>query len=786
VLERLGAGGMGEVYLAEDLRLHRPVALKVLRPEADRDEQARERLLREARVASGLNHPNIAVIYDIGELPRETGPLRYIAMEFVAGRTLADIGRRDPPDLDSVLDMVRQTAEALAEAHAHGIVHRDVKPSNVMVTESGRVKVLDFGLAREQPPLSDADPTWTRDAGRLSGDGALVGTLAYMSPEQALGQGVDARADVFSLGAVLYELLAGRAPFAGRNAVRVLDALLHHDPPPLSARVSDPRLQRVEAILGRMLAKDPDRRYPGMRELIDDLEAVRQGAPPPSIPVLAPPSRSVAVMGFSNITGSGEDDWLGTGLAETVTTDLKGIEGLAVISGDRIREALRRLGADAGETDEAVAVRAGRDVGARWVLLGGFQRSGDAIRVTARLTEVATGAIVDTVKVDGTVAGIFDLQDRIVRELTSALRVSPARSDRAIDETSVIEAYEAFSRGVINLRVETYESLDRAVLLFEQAVRLDPAYARAHMELGVAYSTKADYLAIPQFHERALASLQRALELKPDLVRAWREMGGVLVSLGRAEEGIPAIRKALELDPDDAGALGTMGRAHFVGLARFREAAEFYEKALLRNPQGGWYALQLSHCLALMRELERAEAAARRAVELQEALLSGQEGVRVVGAYMRLGHVASLRGQHGEAAEQYRRELAFLQRVDHALRSRIFIELHMRLGAAHLRLGQAEEAWAALEVARDAFEQRVRLGADDPFTRYYGACAYALRGETEEALACLAKAIRMRRAFNVARARIEPELDALRGDARLADLLGSDPGPERTERAPQA
>jgi tetratricopeptide (TPR) repeat protein len=263
-------------------------------------------------------------------------------------------------------------------------------------------------------------------------------------------------------------------------------------------------------------------------------------------------------------------------------------------------------------------------------------------------------------------------------------------------------------------------------------------------------------------------------------------MGGVLVSLGRAEEGVPAIRKALELDPDDAGALGTMGRAHFVGLARFHEAAEYYEKALARNPQGGWYALQLSHCLALMRELERAEAAARRAAELQEALLSGQEGVRVVGAYMRLGHLAALRNEHGEATRQYLRELAFLQRVDHALRSRIFIELHMRLGAAHLRLGQAEEAWAALEVARDAFEQRVRLGADDPFTRYYAACVYALRGEREEALASLGKAIRMRRAFNVARARIEPELEALRGDARLADLLGSESGRGRAEPAPEA
>ncbi|HKC12291.1 MAG TPA: tetratricopeptide repeat protein, partial [Vicinamibacteria bacterium] len=607
---------------------------------------------------------------------------------------------------------------------------------------------------------------------RRSAAGELAGTVAYMAPEQALGQETDGRADIFSLGVVLYELLSGHPPFVGANAVQILDGILRQDTPPLIPRLTDPRLPGVEAMLRRMLAKDRDQRQADMREVCAELRAARSGSPPPSPAPLPPGPPAVAVMSFVNITRSHEDDWLGTGIAETVTADLKSAEGLTVVARGRIHEMVRKLGAVGGEADEGVALRAGRELGARWVLLGGFQRAGEAVRVTARLTEVETGLVVHTVKIDGRLSEIFELQDRIARELSSALRLTPAPPERGPDETRVIEAYEAFAKGVINLQVESFESLDRAVFFFERAVDLDPGYARAHLELGSAYANKADYMAIPAFHERALASFRKALALRPGLVRGWREMGTTLVSLCREDEGVEAIRRALELDPEDAGAWGAMARAHFVGLARFREAAEYYEKALVRNPQAGWWALQLSHCLALLGDFVRGEAMARRAVDLQEAFLSGQEGILIVGAYMRLGHLASLQGRHGEAVEHFQRELAFMHRVDHALRNRTSIELHMRLGAAHLGEGRAEEAGAAFATALEGFEHRIRLGADDPFTRYYAACVHALRGETGEALDCLEKAVAMRRRFTITRARIEPALESLRGKARFRELLG--------------
>jgi TolB-like protein/predicted Ser/Thr protein kinase len=767
ILEHLGQGGMGEVYLAEDTRLHRPVALKMLRG-GERDERGFADLLYEARAASALNHPNIAVIYEVDQAPGENGNLSFIAMEFVAGETLSQYARREAPDLDAVLDVVTQIAEALAAAHERGVVHRDVKPGNVMVSEGLRVKVLDFGLARRLTPQDATTLTWSEGGDRRAA-GSLLGTVLYMSPEQALGREVDARTDIFSLGAVFYELLAGHPPFAGESTAAVFDGLLHREPPALPAS-GDPRLRSVEPILRRMLARDRNARYPNLGEMLRDLEAVRHGsetAPSPA-PVAAP---SVAVLGFANITRNPEDDWLGTGLAETVTADLKQIPGLAVVSHDRIQEALRRLGAPAGEADERLAVRVGQQLGARWILSGGFQRVGELVRVTARLGEAATGTILRTVKLDGRFSEIFALQDRIADELAAGLRAGLS-VPRAEEETRVLAAYEALSKGLLNLRTESYEGLDRAILLFERAAALDPTYARAYVELGAAYTTKAQYLASPQLLELAIEPLRRAIELRPESARPWREMGLTLVSLGRDEDGLRSIDRALALAPEDADVLGGKARAVFLVRADFAQAAALFERSLEKNPHAGWYWLQLSHCYALLRDLQRGEAAARRAVELQEAFLSGREGAHVVGASMRLAHLAALGGRHAEAVGHLQQELAFLQRMEHALRGRIAIELHMRLGGAQLQLGNRDEADAQLAIALDAFERRVSMGADDPYTRFYAAGAHALRGEADRTLDCLEKAAKVRRAFTLERAKIEPEFESLRADPRFRELAG--------------
>jgi tetratricopeptide (TPR) repeat protein/TolB-like protein len=621
-------------------------------------------------------------------------------------------------------------------------------------------------VARWSAPLDDTAPTRTVDPFQ----GTAAGTLSYMSPEQITGRTVDGRSDMFSLGVVLYELVAGRRLFDAANAAQVIEALLQKEPPPLHVRLDDPRLPAVERVLRRMLEKDPLNRFDGLNAVGLALGAAQRGETLPGSRAETG-SPILAVIDFRNITANAEDDWLGTGISETLTADLEGFAGVTVVPRGRVSELARTLEREGGDHGDAVGIRAGRELGARWVLTGSFQRAADAVRVTAHLLDTATAQTERTIKVDGRMQEIFVLQDRLVHELADLLRAVIRPTGATTLETGVVGAYEAFSKGVLNLRAESYESLDRAVMLFEHAVDLDPGYARAHLELGVAYATKADYLAMGELRTQAVKSLRRALELQPESVRAWRELGSVLTAMGQDAEGFDALRRALAIDPTDAGALGTMGRALFVGRAQFDEAASWFERALAANPKAGWYALQLSHCAALLRDFARGEAAANRAIELQHATLSGQEGVLIVGASMRLGHLRALQGRTAEAIAAYMQELAYLSEVDHALRNRVIVELNVRLGAAHLSLGETRRGRALLAVASEAFDRRVRLGFDEPFTRYYAAAAHALMGDADTAIAFLERAATVRRAFTLERARIEPEFAALRNDVRLQRLL---------------
>jgi TolB-like protein/predicted Ser/Thr protein kinase len=766
VLEPLGSGGMGDVYRAEDIRLRRVVALKMLRTR-EGVEDGTGRLLAEARAASALSHPHIAVVYEIGHADHDGEPLAYIAMEYVEGTTLGELARERRLDLDVVLDIFEQIADALAEAERLGVVHCDLKPANVMITTSGRVKVLDFGVAERRRPVATADDS-TRTAGRSDRSSGFAGTVGYAAPEQLAGRPVDTRADIFSLGVMLYELVCGERPFRGDNAAQVLEAILTRDVPPFPDPERDPRLPALERFVRRLLARDRDDRPATAADLRGTLASIRLASRLPSetnaeaVPV-------VAVAGFANISGNPEDEWLGAGIAETLAMDAAQIQSVSVVPRERVSEALRTLRRQTGEPDERLYLRAARALGARWVVSGGFQRSLDAVRVTASLTDLATSDLVSTARVDGRIDAIFEVQDRLVRELAGSLRA--AISPSASPETEVVSAYEAFSRGMLNRQADTFEALDRAVVLFERAVTLDPAYFRAHLELGAALSTKADYLSMPELYTLALVNLRRAVELHPESARAWRELGGTLMAAGQDAEAMIAIRRALAIDPADAASLAAMGRALFVSHARFAEAADWFDRALERNLSAGWYSLQLAHCAALLREFERGERAAARAVELQETFLSGRQGLFIAGGYMRAGHLAALQGRHAEAVDFFQRESDFLVRTEHPLRARILVELNARLGASHQRLGDPQRAHGLFEAALQHFDRRVRLGADDPFTRYYAAAVHALRGDAEPALAFLEHALARQRAFTAARAAIEPEFESLRSDPRFQRLL---------------
>lgn len=770
ILEPLGQGGMGEVFLAEDIRLRRQVAIKLLRVDAQASDEARGRLLREARAASALNHPNIAVIYETDEIESEVGLQPFIALEYVRGQPIVEYVRSHSSDLNEVLDLVIQVADALAEAHRRGVVHRDIKPSNVLVTESGRVKILDFGLAKFRPLGEETSDTWTRDVAGRSVGGRIIGTLAYMSPEQALGKEVDGRGDVFSLGVLLHELLGDGPPFQREGAVATLDAILREPAPPLPARLSDPRREQLEAIIARMLAKDRNDRYATIEDLAGDLRAARH----PSGPILPPPSTilrpAVAVLPFHNITGGGEDEWLGAGMAETVSADLGSLSGLIVVPRAEVEASLRQLKDTRPANQPDVDRLVGIEVQARYVVGGGFQRIGDNVRVTARLTDVLENRLVRTVKVDGAMAEIFAVQDRLVSELSSELRLKPPVSDDG-SETSVVAAYEAFSKGLLNQDLETNESLERAILFFERATALDPRYARAFVALGGVYRMKAEYLLAPEYTEKAIATLRRAIDLNPGFVRGWRELGLAFLADGRDDEAIDAIRQAMTLAPNQSSTLSAMARVLFIGKGDFAGALTYFERAVAVDPKGGWFWLQLAHCAALMGRLDRANQAVQEAVTLQEAFLSGQEALHIAGAYMRLGHVRALEGRYEEASRAFQMEIDFLEKVDHALRSRIFVELQTRWAEALRETRREETAHVVLDRAIDAFETRLRLGTDDPFTRYYAAAAYSMRGNVEAAIASLERAARLRPAFTVARMRVDPLLGGVATEPAFKEII---------------
>ncbi|HEU4390289.1 MAG TPA: serine/threonine-protein kinase, partial [Blastocatellia bacterium] len=368
VVNRLGAGGMGEVYLAQDTRLGRPVALKFLPASYQYDPGRRDRFFREARAASSLSSPNIAAIYDIGE---HDGTC-FIAMEYVEGDTLTRRISTGPLPFPEVVDITTQVADALDEARLKGVVHRDIKSSNLMLTSRGLVKILDFGLARILQEWRQGDSDQTLSIGHETSPGIVLGTVSYMSPEQALGRATDHRSDIFSLGVVTYEMLTGRLPFDGESATQIIDRILHADPPAI-ARLNYSVPLELERIVRKTLEKDAEFRYQTARELYIDLRNLRRDlegsdrarssqslspemptqllpgvavatAVPAAVPAIPAPANAVAVMTFRNITGERGDDWIGSGIAETVTGDLKNVGGVSVIGRERIFELLKNIG----------------------------------------------------------------------------------------------------------------------------------------------------------------------------------------------------------------------------------------------------------------------------------------------------------------------------------------------------------------------------------------------------------------------------------------------------------
>jgi serine/threonine protein kinase/Flp pilus assembly protein TadD len=558
ILEKLGQGGMGVVYKALDTRLQRTVSIKMLPPEFAVDESRKGRLLREARAASALNHPNICTIYDIDE---SDGSM-FLVMEYLNGRTLREELESGPLRVDRALQIASEIGDALHKVHQLKIIHRDIKPSNIMISEEGHAKILDFGLASVETTIEgEAFSKIVTIERSIVEEGKIAGTLRYMSPEQIRGEDLDFRSDVFSFGIVLYETLTGHSPFQRSTVLALVSAILNEEPEPFSMTSGIPNA--LERIIRKALAKKSEERYQSMQELLADLKNVTNSS-----------ETSVAVLYFENLSGAKEEEYFRDGMTEDIITELWKIKNLKVFPRSAV------LGY---RNAQVQAVRVGQELNATHVLEGSVRRSGNRIRISGELVETATGHALWASRIDRELKDIFEVQDEIACSIAQALRVTLTPQEEkeiALKPTANTEAYDYYLRGRSYARRRTRLDLESALEMYEGAIALDPHFALAYAGIGhVCGEFYFWYGTDPKFVNRGLEVCERALTLVPNLPEGLAARSIILYGLQKYDEAIRDARKAVKTKPDCPDGYWALGCSLFA-TDHLNEAASIAHEAI--------------------------------------------------------------------------------------------------------------------------------------------------------------------------------------------------------------
>jgi serine/threonine protein kinase/Flp pilus assembly protein TadD len=786
---------MGVVYRARDLKLDRLVALKILPPEQMANPRRRERFSREAKAASALNHPNIVTIYEI----ESDDGVDYIAMEYIRGETLSKLAASAGKELSLALNIASQIASALAAAHAAGITHRDVKPGNIMVNESGLVKLLDFGIALIEQPEVDPDDT-TSTMAFLTRPGTVVGTLAYMSPEQAQGTGAGPRSDIFSLGVVLYQMFTGALPFQAVSQVGLLYQIVHTPAPPLNR--SRPELPpALGQVLEKALEKDPELRYQSAGELLQDLKEISRqletGEAPSriltgkisrapgarelhrrkifgiaaltaglllSIAMLAwrfaprwlnhvPAEKKIAVLPFRNIGGNRDNEAFCDGVMEALTSELTELSqfhgSLWVVPASEVRrEGLSSPG------------EARRALGANLVITGSVQRDRDHVHLTANLVDAGTLRQLRSREIQRPVSEEAGLQDSVVLEIAGMLQLELGTRERqalAAGETGTSGAYDLYLQARGHLQRRGRGDIDQAIQMFQQAIALDSKYALAYAGLGEAYWRKYRETSDTQWVDPARENCQLALKLNNQIAPAYLTLGIIEEGAGHHQPALDALEKARQLEPSNPNVFSELGAVH-EAMGNFAQAESSFQAATNLRP-GDWTSVNSLGGFYYRRG--RYRDAVPRFVKVTELAPDNSQG------YTNLGATHAMAGQYEAAAASFKQSLAlrpsapaytnlgtiyfFLGRCAEAVpmmkRASELApnseQMWGNLGDAYTCAGQRADANAAYQRAVQLGQRRLTVNANDGETLSVVALYQAKLGDQLKALANIQKARRI-------------------------------------------